>query len=192
MSWDNFASGVNSGYFFTQPPQFFPQPEPEPDLLECLITGPGGGIFKTYLTPEELEELQGRYERIQRANQSKEHDRKKQAAEEARARASAQADWARIQENMQDFISSMGGFQFSGRQDGFHSTPPRAEPKTVPTKRLSHDRWRELCELAGVPVKTELTQKQLYRRAMRKCHPDTGGNHDLWLRLDKLKAYLEI
>jgi len=51
---------------------------------------------------------------------------------------------------------------------------------------------QELCQLAGVEYPTHLTQKQLFRKAQRRCHPDTGGSHELFVQLDKLKIYLDI
>lgn len=51
--------------------------------------------------------------------------------------------------------------------------------------------WDRIVQLAEVTEeeKVTLTKKQIWNRARRKCHPDTGGSHELWLELIKLESY---
>ncbi|MEG2887260.1 MAG: hypothetical protein RR853_09055 [Aurantimicrobium sp.] len=37
-----------------------------------------------------------------------------------------------------------------------------------------------------------MDSKVLLKKAQRKCHPDTGGSHDKWVALDKLRREMGI
>jgi hypothetical protein len=61
------------------------------------------------------------------------------------------------------------------------------------TKNYSRDQLiKRLGELAQVPVPEFADLKALYRKAMRKCHPDTGGSHELWVELEEIAAQLDL
>lgn len=49
-----------------------------------------------------------------------------------------------------------------------------------------------LATIAGVEWPTEIEDKKLLRRAQRKAHPDTGGSHELWLEVDKLRVSMGL
>lgn len=66
--------------------------------------------------------------------------------------------------------------------------PPPQQPKTW-TRDQS---VRRLCELAKETYPTQLSVEKLYRRALRYCHPDTGGSHELFVELGSIKQRLKI
>lgn len=149
---------------------------------------------------EELKEQQRRMEEQVRREQERQ-------AEEARLRRE-EAAWRKANERAYSFRFQMGNedFIFFGADDGQRSQP-RTEHKTqygpgssrATTNGQAKPNWSptsviELIKLAGVETEeaAKLTVKQLYRKAQRRCHPDTGGSHDLWLKLEKLVPYLDI
>lgn len=64
----------------------------------------------------------------------------------------------------------------------------KTKTKTNPINRLY--------QLAGVDKPADTTQvpdlDKLLRKAKRKCHPDTGGNNELWLELEKIAKELGL
>lgn len=56
----------------------------------------------------------------------------------------------------------------------------------------AEDPMIELRKLAGVEPGTTHSTQKLLRLAMRRCHPDTGGSHEAWLKLDKLRKKIKL
>jgi hypothetical protein len=96
-------------------------------------------------------------------------------------------------------------FNFTGRSDGgdpfesffsaytqynrFHYTPPGTGGKTSTNTRKA-----KLAEMAGIDwaVAQLMEDKALLKKAQRKCHPDTGGSHEKWIELDKLRQEMGL
>jgi hypothetical protein len=70
-------------------------------------------------------------------------------------------------------------------RDGFHDEFRAPKPQTQKMK---------LAELAGVDwaVAELMDLKKLLRRAQAKCHPDTGGSHEQWLKLQALQEEMRL
>lgn len=135
------------------------------------------------LTPEEWREARRRreqayaQERAERARKARERHQREQE-EKARNAHSQQGFFPGPGYN-NFWMGENGSFRFTAGGQTFTgqhktSTPPRMNPHKA-----------KLARLAGVEaddadnMKLELLKK----KAMRKCHPDTGGSHDKWLEL---------
>jgi len=49
-----------------------------------------------------------------------------------------------------------------------------------------------LCELAGMPFSEGVDQRRVYRKALRVCHPDSGGSHEAFVELQDIARKLGI
>lgn len=74
---------------------------------------------------------------------------------------------------------------------GFFSGPPKPPPAPNFEQDKKEQARIALMLIIGVDTWTEGDLK-LVRRAQRKAHPDTGGNHELWLSVRKLAETLGI
>lgn len=79
-----------------------------------------------------------------------------------------------------DFFSQGGANFFQG--------PPNASGAGLKSHK------ERLADLAGVEWETaeSMDLKKLLRKAQHKCHPDTGGSHEQWLSLQKLKEEMKL
>lgn len=101
--------------------------------------------------------------------------------EEERIRARAQ--WEQMFRAFnQTFTSSHTG---GSRGNGYYTYNPNIYTQQPPTSNA----LAKLAQLAGVEgVDNEPKAiRSAYRKAQRKCHPDTGGSHEKWLELQKLE-----
>lgn len=135
------------------------------------------------LTPEERVEAMRRRdeflrrEREERARKAREKHQREQE-ERARNARSQQGFFPGPRYNNfwmgedGSFRFTAGGQTFTGQHKT--STPPRMNPHKA-----------KLARLAGVEVgdADNMKLEVLKKKAMRKCHPDTGGSHDKWLEL---------
>lgn len=138
------------------------------------------------------EELRREAEKLRR---KQEQDRKRRF-EEAEERRRAQGAYNRFGEDMPDwarrftFTASAGEEAFRQFNDQFF--PGDSQPKPQP--RNANPNKVKLAKLAGVEwddadnMKLEVLKK----KAMRKCHPDTGGSHEKWLELTNLLKVMGI
>ncbi|WNO27772.1 hypothetical protein SEA_HUWBERT_20 [Microbacterium phage Huwbert] len=77
------------------------------------------------------------------------------------------------------------GPTFRGRDDGFR-TNARQEPKTSTRMKSNKEKLADMAEVAWETAQ-DMDTKKLLKMAQRKCHPDTGGSHEKWIKLDELK-----
>ncbi|AVR56892.1 hypothetical protein PBI_TRISCUIT_19 [Microbacterium phage Triscuit] len=78
-----------------------------------------------------------------------------------------------------------GGPTYHGRDDGFR-TNPRPGPKTSSRMKSNKEKLADMAEVAWETAQ-DMDTKKLLKMAQRKCHPDTGGSHEKWIKLDELK-----
>lgn len=113
-------------------------------------------------------------------------DRARQRAEEERARHSARVReqerllWEAFRDSAQETADAFRGFTFT-------STNAKQSGKGQPSLRS------QVAMLVTDGDTTELLKLpdgRLYMRAKRSCHPDTGGSHDKWLKLQDLAKQL--
>lgn len=104
------------------------------------------------------------------------------------------------EEAFRKFSETASGY--AGRDDGHRSGPgssrhygyvPPPRPESPKPHTVSRQEYiRKLHTLAGLAYPSQLDEKRVYRRAMRKCHPDSGGSHQKWIELEKIKVALGI
>lgn len=122
---------------------------------------------------EERRAAEERAEKLRRAREA--------AARAEEARQKMYDDWRRINDAFSQANGAFGNFNFT--------TNARQGGKTKDTYRLMVIKMittdvNEQLEL------TKLPDGRLYMRAKRACHPDTGGSHDKWLKLQDLAEKL--
>lgn len=86
-----------------------------------------------------------------------------------------------------DFFETIFGEEFFEKP-----SPPPNQPTDKPRAWTRDQTIRRLCELAQEAYPTELSEEKLYRRALRYCHPDSGGTHELFVELGEIKQRLKI
>lgn len=180
----NFTTG---GYTFYQ--------SPPPQEITIVMVDPLGQRFTVVMPMETWRQIKHstpEYAAEQRRLREEEVRRQEAAFKKAQEEFAKQARDA--EEKLRYFNHAyfdeeplFAQFFGPGSSRGVPSGGNRAKPK-APTSVI------ELIKLAGVETEeaAKLTVKQLYRKAQRRCHPDTGGSHDLWLKLEKLVPYLDI
>jgi hypothetical protein len=93
------------------------------------------------------------------------------------------------QSSFDDFARAFRG----GYDDGFrfNQAPNPGSTRTRPTLK-SHKML--LAEMAVVEwaVAELMDDMKLLRRAQRKCHPDTGGSHEKWVKLEKIQREMGL
>lgn len=137
---------------------------------------------------EEVRKAARERERRERAEQKEREYRERQ--EQPRYRG-GNTFWDGFDDHYFDNL----GEAFRGFRDSYNQFPhpgfTRTEPKTSAPPR-TQTRREQLAKLAGVEWPTDITDQKLLRMAQRKCHPDTGGSHEQWIELDKLKRLMGL
>jgi hypothetical protein len=125
-------------------------------------------------------------EKARTAQQEQERLRKEreEKVREAQARARAKAERDRQQENED------ARRVWEKLNEEFARLKEQADRMGGPSTRQA--RRIRLAKIAGVEWPTEIEDKKLLRRAQRNAHPDTGGSHELWLEVDKIRVSMGL
>jgi hypothetical protein len=87
-------------------------------------------------------------------------------------------------------VSQYGCVKGNEQYRGFAALPPGGQT-TASAQVLTRDgALAELARVAGVPVPTQYTP-DLYRAAVRKAHPDAGGDQATFERVNEARKVLE-
>ena len=99
--------------------------------------------------------------------------------------------------DLNDLFSNLGGgfeaFARAERERKEEERKRKAREEEARKQRASQPKftsvsaWVRLCTVAGVDETTPRSEKaRIIRKAQRKCHPDTGGSHDEWVKLEDI------
>jgi hypothetical protein len=176
---------------------------PRPKIEVVTIILPNGVKMEVPLKNAEVDDFIDRskeYRRRQEEERRREEHKRRQEAEEARRREQdyqqrrrqQEYDAKRHWEHQNPFVNGGYGYdygpgssRYAGRDDGIQSNPAKPSMSTdVLINQLT-----KFAKLTPENAK-QLTLKQLWRRAQRACHPDSGGTHEAWLELHKLEIYI--
>jgi hypothetical protein len=131
-------------------------------------------------------EAERRAQEAKRERQRREDEARRKRYEQAREEQARRerASYDQAYENLRDFFTQ-------NRYAGGGFVPPRGGRPAPPPQKSDKEK---LADLAGVEWETakNIDTKALLRKAMRNCHPDTGGSHEKWIELEKLKSKMKL